>query len=92
MSRRALTDRDRAVLDFEREWTGQRGGKGRAITASFGISPARYYQLLAELVDLPDAAAHDPLLIHRLRRRRRVRLDRTAATGLADQRARGLTK
>ena len=38
MPRRALTDRDRAVLDFEREWTGQRGGKGRAITASFGIS------------------------------------------------------
>src|SRR5688500_16232856 len=50
MSTPALSDRDRAVLDFEREWTGRRGGKGRAIQAVFGFSAARYYQLLTSLV------------------------------------------
>lgn len=92
MSRSALTDRERAVLDFERDWTGRRGGKGRAIEVAFGFSAARYYQVLADLVDHPAAHNHDPLLIRRLRRRRRTRLDPTTATGLADQSDRGVTK
>lgn len=92
MSSPALTDRDRAVLDFEREWTGRRGGKARAIQAVFGFSATRYYQLLTGLVDQPAAHDHDPLLIRRLRRRRRSRLGATSATGLADQSDRGVTK
>jgi hypothetical protein len=87
-----LTERQRALLDFEREWSGRRGGKGRAIAAQFGFSTSRYYQLLAELTDHPAALQHDPLLIRRLRRRRRARLQPSAIPGLADQRHRGVTK
>jgi hypothetical protein len=65
-----LPDRLRAVLDFERDWRAHEGGKGRAIQAAFGFSGARYYQLLARAIDHPLAAAHDPLLVARLRRRR----------------------
>ncbi|CAN5508301.1 hypothetical protein BH23ACT9_BH23ACT9_14840 [soil metagenome] len=92
MSRRHLTERERALLEFERRWTGQRGGKGRAIQAAFAFSPSRYYQLIAELIDHPAAESHDPLLVRRLRRRRRERLGRTMLPGLADQSDRGVTK
>ncbi len=89
MSNQELTDRERAVLDFERDWPAHQAGKLQAITATFGFSASRYYQLLAGLIDRPAARQHDPLLIRRLRRRRRERLDRTAAPGLTDQRGRG---
>lgn len=67
---RGLRDRDRAVLDFERDWESHQGGKEAAIRAAFGVSGARYYQILARLLDDPAAAAHDPLVMARLRRRR----------------------
>lgn len=74
-----LTERDRAILDFERSWWTEPGTKGAAIQAQFGLSPARYYQLLGELVGSPDAAAYDPLVIRRLRKlrsdRRRARIE-----------------
>ncbi|WP_370326968.1 DUF3263 domain-containing protein [Euzebya sp.] len=92
MPRRELSDRDRAVLDFERDWTAHQGGKLAAIAATFGFSPTRYYQVLAELVDSPAAERHDPLLVRRLRRRRRARHARTTAPGLTDHRGRGQTK
>lgn len=89
MSNQELTDRERAVLDFERDWPAHESGKLQAITATFGFSSSRYYQLLAALVDRPAARRHDPLLIRRLRRRRLARLDRMATPGLTDQRGRG---
>jgi len=81
-----LTDRDRAILDFERTWwvepgpSGARPGpKGAAIQARIGLSPARYYQLLGELIGSPAAAAYDPLVVRRLRKlqssRRRARIE-----------------
>ena len=84
-----LTDRDRAILDFERTWwsepgpsgplSGRPGPKGAAIQARIGLSPGRYYQLLGELVASPDAAAYDPLVVRRLRKlqssRRRARIE-----------------
>jgi hypothetical protein len=66
----ALSDRDRAVLEFERSWWTQPGSKELAIKARLGVSATRYRQLLAALLDSADAAAFDPLVIHRLRRRR----------------------
>jgi hypothetical protein len=68
-----LTDRDRAILDFERSWWLLPSSKGAAIRARLDVSPTRYYRLLNALVDDPDAAAYDPLVVHRLRRSRRQR-------------------
>jgi hypothetical protein len=69
----ALTDRDRAILDFERGWWQLPMSKGAAIREHLDLSPTRYYQLLNLLLDDPAAAGHDPLVVHRLRRARRQR-------------------
>ena len=75
----ALTDRDRAILDFERSWWTESGPKDTAIRERFELSGTRYYQLLTELIDDRDALDYDPLLIRRLRRdrerRRRARIE-----------------
>lgn len=75
----ALDDRDRAILDFERSWWAQSGSKSDAIRTQLGLSPARYYQLLATLAASRDAHGYDPLLVLRLRRlqarRRRARIE-----------------
>ena len=74
----ALTERDKAILDFERTWWMEAGPKDTAIRDRFELSGTRYYQLLTELVDDEDALEYDPLLIRRLRRvrerRRRARI------------------
>ena len=75
----ALTERDRAILDFERSWWTEAGPKDTAIRERFELSGTRYYQLLAEMLEDPDALEYDPLLIRRLRRvrdrRRRARVE-----------------
>ena len=73
-----LTDRERAILDFEGEWRRHAGAKEEAIRADLGMSPARYYQLLGRLIDTAEAQQHDPMLVKRLRR---LRDARTAAHG-----------
>ncbi len=74
-----LTDRDRAILDFERTWWSEPGPKGVTIQARFGLSPTRYYQLLGDLIGSQEAAAYDPLVVRRLRKlrsnRRRARIE-----------------
>lgn len=74
-----LTDRDRALLDFERSWWMAPGAKTDAIRARLDLSPTRYYQLLAALMTSPDTESYDPLLVRRLRRlqarRRRARIE-----------------
>jgi len=63
-----LTEREIALLDFEaRQWLNP-GAKEQEIRLEFGISAARYYQLLNALIDSPAAARYDPLLVGRLRR------------------------
>lgn len=64
----ALTDRERAILDFEAGWWQQRGAKEDAIRAQFDISPVRYTQLLNQLLDRPEALAYSPTVVNRLRR------------------------
>ena len=76
--RRELSDRERAILRFEHEWWRHAGAKEEAIRLQFGLSAARYYQLLNALLDTPAAVVHDPMLIRRLQR---VRDARTAARG-----------
>lgn len=65
-----LSDRDRALLDFENRWSSHSGAKEEAVRTELSLTPARYYQLLGRLVDTAEAVAYDPVLVHRLRRLR----------------------
>ncbi|WP_404433938.1 DUF3263 domain-containing protein [Microbacterium lacus] len=67
-----LTDRDRAILDFEAAWHRDAPAKEEAIRAELALAPARYYQLLVRLIDTAEAQQYDPLLVGRLRRLRDV--------------------
>jgi hypothetical protein len=73
------SERDRAVLAFERQWWKYAGAKEEAIRRQFGISPTAYYQLLSRLIDEPAALAADPMLVKRLRRQRAARRRQRAA-------------
>ena len=68
-----LSGRDAAILAFERQWWRHAGAKEQAIREEFGLSAARYYQLLSALIDRPEALQHDPMLVKRLRRMRSTR-------------------
>lgn len=68
-----LSERDAAILDFERTWWQYAGAKEQAIREKFDLSATRYYQVLNALIDREDALAHDPLLVKRLRRMRQAR-------------------
>ncbi|MGH2656432.1 MAG: DUF3263 domain-containing protein [Actinomycetota bacterium] len=80
-----LDERSRAILDFERGWWQGPGPKDRYIRSRLGLSPARYYQLLNDLIDSPEALRYDPMLVRRLRRlrtaRRRQRFARDLGLG-----------
>ena len=65
-----LTDRDRAILDFERSWWTESGPKEAAIRERFELSATRYYQILNELLEAPEAYEYDPLVVRRLVRMR----------------------
>ncbi len=79
-----LTERDRAILDFERSWWTESGPKEAAIRERFELSATRYYEILNELLESDDAYAYDPLVVRRLRRlrdrRRRARHEGFQAT------------
>lgn len=85
----ALSERDRGVLDFECAWWQQPGGKEEAIRQTFGLSPARYYQLLNELIDRRAALEYDPMLVKRLLRireeRRQARQRRMSTAVIAEE-------
>jgi len=65
-----LSDRQRAILDFERQWWRQPGAKEQAIRDTFEMSPTRYYQTLNAVLDLPQALQYDAPLVNRLQRLR----------------------
>jgi hypothetical protein len=81
--RPTLAERDIAILDFERQWWKHAGAKEQAIREEFGLSAARYYQVLGALIDSPAALAHDPMLIKRLQRVRDARVAARAARTLS---------
>lgn len=68
-----LTDRDREILAFEREWWQHVGAKEQQIRDRFGVSATRYYQILNELLASPAAMREDPMLVRRLQRMRASR-------------------
>jgi len=71
--RGVLTDRDREILEFERQWWKYAGAKEQAIRELFDMSATRYYQVLNALLDNPAALEADPMLVKRLRRMRASR-------------------
>jgi hypothetical protein len=75
-----LTERERQLLAFERQWWRRAGAKEQAIRDLFGFSSTRYYQLLNALLDNQAALAYDPVLVKRLRRLRATRA-RTRSAG-----------
>jgi hypothetical protein len=72
----ALQERDQRILAFERRVWRSPGAKELEIRETFALSATRYYQLLNELIDQPEAAAFDPVLVKRLRARRSRRARR----------------
>jgi hypothetical protein len=68
-----LSERDRQILEFERQWWKYAGAKEQAIRDLFDMSATRYYQIINSLIDNPEALAFDPMLVKRLRRMRAAR-------------------
>lgn len=68
-----LSDREVAILTFERQPWRHAGTKEQAIRDNFQLSGTRYYQILNALLDNPAALEHDPVLVGRLRRLRGTR-------------------
>ncbi|MSO16524.1 MAG: DUF3263 domain-containing protein [Candidatus Planktophila sp.] len=74
-----LTDLERRILEFERDWWRFAGAKERAIKELFDLSAPRYYQLLNDLIDRADALEAAPMLVKRLRRLREARMSARTA-------------
>jgi hypothetical protein len=75
----ALPERDARILTFERQWWRHVGAKEEAIRSQFGLTAARYYQLLNAVIDSPAAVQHDPMLVRRLLRARDARTSARSA-------------
>lgn len=67
-----LTEQDQQILAIERRRC-RPGAKGHAIAELLGIPETRYYQLLNDLIDRPEALAAEPGLVNRLRTQRASR-------------------
>ena len=80
-----LTEREQAILGFERQWWKYAGAKEQAIRELFDMSATRYYQVLNALIDRPEALASDPMLVKRLRRLRAARQRARSARRLGVQ-------
>lgn len=65
-----LTARQRDMLDFERTWWQLDDPREDTIRARFGCDSDEYYSELNQILELPGAMAHDPLVVRRFRRRR----------------------
>ncbi|MEI2730864.1 MAG: DUF3263 domain-containing protein [Dermatophilaceae bacterium] len=77
-----LSERDREILAFERQWWKYAGAKEQAVKELFDMSATRYYQVLNGLIDNPAALAADPMLVKRLRRLRTQRQRQRSARRL----------
>jgi len=77
-----LSDRDREILEFERQWWKYAGAKEQAVREKFDMSSTRYYQVLNSLIDKAEALEADPLLVRRLRRLRAARQRQRSARRL----------
>jgi len=65
-----LTPRQREMLEFERVWWQFDEPREDLIKARFACTADEYYAELNQVLELPGAMAHDPLVVRRFRRRR----------------------
>lgn len=77
-----LSEREMAILDFEGRWWHASAPKDQAIRAEFDLSASRYYQILNQLMDRPEALEYSKLLVKRLRRQREERQRQRSAARL----------
>ena len=70
MNANELSARERALIDFEREWWKLDTRKDAGVRARFDISASSYYRALQGLLDRPEAIRYDSMTILRLRKRR----------------------
>ena len=79
-----LSEFDLRILAFERRGWRSPGVKEQAIAEVLELTATRYYQLLNELIDRPEALEADPVLVKRLQapraRRQRMRSPRPRGT------------
>jgi hypothetical protein len=72
-----LSVRHREMLAFEAQWWRHEVNRPTAVRQLFGLTEQRYQQIMNVIIEWPQALAHDPLLVRRLRRDRAVvRADR----------------
>jgi len=81
----SLDERARRIIDLEGDCWTLTVPKARAIREMFGISTARYHQLLTRIIDDPAALAYDPMTVRRLRRVRAARRRQRTADRLGVQ-------
>ncbi|MCT1458419.1 DUF3263 domain-containing protein [Aestuariimicrobium sp. p3-SID1156] len=77
-----LSDRDAAILAFEKSWWAADASKASEIRERFNMSTTAYHQILNGLLDNPHALAAEPLLVKRLRRLRESRQKARSASRL----------
>ena len=68
-----LTDLEKQILDFEAKWWRDPSGKDAVIAAEFNLAVPRYYELLNDVVDKPEALAYAPVTSRRVIRLRTQR-------------------
>lgn len=74
-----LSERDREILDLEKQWWKHAGAKEVVIRDRFDLTLTGYYRVLGGLLDDPAALEAEPLLVKRLRRQRAERRRRRSA-------------
>ncbi len=82
-SGQGLTERERAILEFEQSWWLSDAPKDQAVRERFLLTESEYSDVLDALVTSDAAAQECPLLVRRLLRqrdrRRRHQLERRSA-------------
>lgn len=68
-----LTEREREILAFERQWFAYAGVKEQLVREQFDMSMTRFYQEVNRIIDLPAAMAFEPFTVKRLQRLRNQR-------------------
>lgn len=77
-----LSERDAAILAFEKSWWAADASKASEIRERFNMSTTAYHQILNGLLDDPAALEAEPLLVKRLRRLRESRQKARSASRL----------
>ena len=80
-----LSERDRAILDFEQSWWEASTPRDQAVREQFQLTESEYAEILNGLIASEVALLAEPLLVRRLRRLRDRRRQEHIARRTADQ-------